>query len=48
VQRAIAQAAAQLRHAGGMLPGGGIHHSDYAEVGVKPGNHGLPWSGRAR
>ena len=28
VQRAIAQAAAQLRHAGGILPGRAIHHSD--------------------
>ena len=25
-----------------------VHHSDYAEVGVKPRNHGLPCSGRAR
>jgi putative transposase len=24
-----------------------VHHSDYAEVGVKPGNPGLPWSGGA-
>jgi putative transposase len=28
VQRAIAQAAAQLRQAGGILPGRAIHHSD--------------------
>jgi len=49
VQRAIAQAAGPLRRAaGGALPGGAIHHSDYAEVGVKPRNHGLPCSGRAR
>ena len=31
------------------LPGEStILHSDYAEVGVKPRNHGLPCSGRAR
>jgi transposase InsO family protein len=26
--------------------GGLVHHSDYAGVGVKPRNHGLPCSGR--
>jgi len=32
---------------GGAVPGV-IFHTDYAEVGVKPRNHGLPCSGRAR
>ena len=32
---------------GGQVPGV-IFHTDYAEVGVKPRNHGLPCSGRAR
>jgi transposase InsO family protein len=32
---------------GGQVPGV-IMHTDYAEVGVKPRNHGLPCSGRAR
>ena len=32
----------------GVKVAGLIHHSDYAEVGVKPRNHGLPCSGRAR
>jgi putative transposase len=32
---------------GGQVPGV-ILHTDYAEVGVKPRNHGLPCSGRAR
>jgi len=32
---------------GGAVPGV-IMHTDYAEVGVKPRNHGLPCSGRAR
>src|SRR5256886_17375664 len=32
---------------GGQVPGV-IFHTDYAEVGVKPRNRGLPCSGRAR
>ena len=35
-------------HGGHRVSAGLIHHSDYAEVGVKPRNHGLPCSGRAR
>jgi hypothetical protein len=49
VQRAISHAAQHLRRtAGGPVPGRAIHHSDYAEVGVKPRNDGLPCSGWAR
>jgi len=48
VQRAVRQAVGQLRRAGHPVVGDAVHHSDYAEVGVKPRNHSLPCSGRAR
>jgi putative transposase len=48
VEKAIGQAAVLRTRQGHPLGGGAIHHSDYAEVGVKPSNHGLPCSGRAR
>ena len=41
IQRALAQASRWL-HRAGAAPG--ICHSDYAEDGVKPRNHGLAWS----
>jgi putative transposase len=31
-------------HGGHPVSAGLIHHSDYAEDGVKPRNHGLAWS----
>jgi putative transposase len=48
VERAIRQAAAWRARQGHPISGPAVHHSDYAEVGVKPRNHGLPCSGRAR
>jgi putative transposase len=48
VERAIRQAAAWRARQGHPPGDGAIHHSDYAEVGVKPRNHGLPCWGRAR
>jgi putative transposase len=44
VERAIRQAAA-LRARQGHPVGGAVHHSDYAEVGVKPENLRMAWSG---
>jgi putative transposase len=47
VTRAIRQAAERLRKAGHPLTGLAIHHSDYAEVDVKPENLRMACSGRA-
>ena len=46
IQRAIRQAITQLARLGHPVTAGAIHHSDYAEVGVKPRNCGLALSGR--
>jgi len=46
VQKAIGQAAALRSRQGHPIGGRAIHHSDYAEVGVKPRNCGLALSGR--
>ena len=45
---ALEQALWTRRRAGARDLAGLVHHTDYAEVGVKPRNHGLPCSGRAR
>ena len=45
VQRAIRQAAALRRRQGRPLAGATIHHSDYAEVDVKPENLRMACSG---
>ena len=47
VERAIRQAAALRARQGRPLGGGAVHHSDYAEVGVKPRNRRLACSGGA-
>jgi putative transposase len=47
VERAIRQAAALRARQGHGIGGPAIHHSDYAEVGVKPRNGGLACSGGA-
>jgi putative transposase len=47
VQRAIAQAAGQLRRLGHPVTLGAVHHSDYAEVDVKPENLRMACWGRA-
>jgi putative transposase len=44
VESAIRQAAAYRARQGNPITGDAIHHSDYAEDGVKPRNHGLAWS----
>ena len=44
VEKAIRQAAAWRARQGHPLGDGAIHHSDYAEDGVKPRNYGLAWS----
>jgi hypothetical protein len=41
VERAVRQAAALRARQGHPLGGGAVHHSDYAEVGVKPRNREL-------
>ena len=46
VERAIRQAAALRARQGHPLGGRAIHHSDYAEVGVKPRNPGPGLVGR--
>jgi len=48
VERAIRQAAAWRARQGHPLGDGAIHHSDYAEAGVKPRNRGLACAGGVR
>jgi len=47
VERAIRQAAAQLASLGHPIAGKAVHHSDYAEDGVKPRNLRMACSGGA-
>jgi putative transposase len=44
VERAIRQAAALRARQGHPIGGPAVHHSDYAEVGVKPENPRMAWS----
>jgi putative transposase len=47
IQRAIRQAASQLDRLGHPVTGHAVHHSDYAEVDVKPENLRMACPGRA-